>query len=43
MAKSTKDFLAGLAALADDLRRQIDADMDGWDVSPEAIAESATR
>ena len=39
MAKSTKDFLAGLAALADDLRRQIDADMDGWDVSPEAIAE----
>jgi predicted phage terminase large subunit-like protein len=39
MAKNTKEFLAGLTALADDLRRQIDADMDGWDVSPEAIAE----
>lgn len=39
MAKSTKEFLAGLAALADDLRRQIDASLDGWDVSPGAIAE----
>jgi predicted phage terminase large subunit-like protein len=39
MAKSSKEFLAGLAALAGDLRRQIDASLDGWDVSPEAIAE----
>lgn len=39
MAKSSKEFLANLAALADDLRRQIDASLDGWDVSPEAIAE----
>ncbi|WP_293222293.1 phage terminase large subunit [Ottowia sp.] len=39
MARNSKEFLAGLAALADDLRRQIDANLDGWDVSPEAIAE----
>lgn len=39
MAKSSKEFLAGLAAIADGLRRQIDANLDGWDMSPEAIAE----
>lgn len=39
MAKSSKEFLDGLAALADSLRRQIDADLDGWDVSPAAVAE----
>lgn len=39
MAKTSKEFLAGLVELADGLRRQIDASMDGWDVSPEAIAE----
>ena len=39
MARNSKEFLAGLAQLAEDLRRQIDADLDGWDVSPEAIAE----
>lgn len=39
MAKTSKEFLAGLVELADGLRRQIDANMDGWDVSPEAIAE----
>lgn len=39
MAKSSKEFLDGLASLADGLRRQIDANLDGWDVSPEAIAE----
>ncbi len=39
MAKSSKEFLDGLAALADGLRRQIDANLDGWDVSPQAIAE----
>lgn len=38
MAKSSKEFLDGLAALADGLRRQIDANLDGWDVSPTAIA-----
>ncbi|WP_394789088.1 phage terminase large subunit [Rhodoferax sp.] len=39
MAKTSKEFFDGLASLADSLRRQIDADLDGWDVSPEAIAE----
>lgn len=39
MAKNSKDFLAGLTALADDLRKQIDANLDGWDVSAEAIAQ----
>ncbi len=39
MAKSPKHFLADLASLADGLRRQIDANLDGWDMSPEAIAE----
>ena len=39
MAKSSKEFLDGLAALADGLRRQIDANLDGWDLSPLAIAE----
>nr|WP_315237696.1 phage terminase large subunit [uncultured Albidiferax sp.] len=39
MAKISKEFSDGLAALADSLRRQIDADLDGWDVTPEAIAE----
>lgn len=39
MAKSSKEFLSGLTALADDLRKQIDANLDGWDTSPAAIAE----
>ncbi|WP_182283165.1 phage terminase large subunit [Comamonas testosteroni] len=39
MAKNSKDFLAGLTALADDLRKQIDANLDGWDTDPAAIAE----
>lgn len=39
MAKTGKEFLDGLAELAEGLRRQIDADLDGWDISPEAIAE----
>lgn len=39
MAKNAKEFLAHLATLADELRRQIDANLDGWDVSPEAVAE----
>lgn len=38
MAKTSKEFLEGLAALAEGLRRQIDASLDGWDMSPEAIA-----
>ncbi|TYK76475.1 hypothetical protein FSY45_07495 [Comamonas sp. Z1] len=39
MAKNSKDFLAGLTALADDLRKQIDANLDGWDTNSAAIAE----
>ena len=39
MAKNSKEFLSGLTALADDLRKQIDANLDGWDTNPAAIAE----
>jgi conserved hypothetical protein len=39
VAKNSKEFIEGLAQLADDLRRQIDANLDGWDVSAAAIAE----
>lgn len=39
MAKGDKDFLAGIAALAETLRRQIDADTDSWSLAPEDIAE----
>lgn len=39
MAKSSKQFLDGLAELAESLRKQIDADLEGWDTTPEAIAE----
>lgn len=39
MAKSSKDFIESLSALADDLRKQIDANLDGWDNDPAAIAE----
>ena len=39
MAKTPKQFLEGIAALAEGLRRQIDANMEGWDLSPSAIAE----
>lgn len=39
MAKSSKQFLDGLAELAESLRKQIDADLDGWDITPEAVAE----
>lgn len=37
--KPNKDFLDGIAALAEGLRRQIDADTDGWELTSEAIAE----
>lgn len=43
MAKASKAFIDGLAELAESLRRQIDADLDGWDISPEAIAERRRR
>lgn len=43
MAKSSKEFLANIAALAETLRRQIDAGDDGWDLAPEAIAERRRR
>lgn len=39
MAKNSKTFLAGIAAIAEGLRRQIDADMAGWDITPMAVAE----
>ncbi|KLN57631.1 phage terminase large subunit [Variovorax paradoxus] len=39
MAKISKEFLDGLAELAGSLRRQVDAGLDGWEISPEAIAE----
>lgn len=39
MARTSKEFLAGLASLAEGLRKQIDANLDGWDVDPAAIAE----
>lgn len=39
MAKSSKDFLAGIAELAEGLRRQIDAGLDGWDLDALAVAE----
>lgn len=39
MAKSSKDFLAGIAELAEGLRRQIDAGLDGWDLDGLAVAE----
>lgn len=43
MAKNSKEFIEGLAQLADDLRRQIDANLDGWDVSAAAIAGRRRR
>ncbi|MGE4244226.1 phage terminase large subunit [Ramlibacter sp.] len=38
MAKN-KELLDGLAALAEALRRQIDANLEGWDIGHEAVAE----
>ena len=34
-----KQFLDGIAELAEGLRRQIDAGLDGWDITPEAVAD----
>ena len=39
MAKQSKEFLDSIAALAERMRRQVDADMDGWDMAPEAVAQ----
>lgn len=39
MAKRSKEFLDGLTELAEQLRRQIDANLDGWDLTPETVAE----
>jgi predicted phage terminase large subunit-like protein len=39
VAKTSKDFLQGIAELAETLRRQIDAGLDGWDIEPAAVAE----
>jgi predicted phage terminase large subunit-like protein len=43
VAKSSKEFLDNLAQLAESLRRQIDANLDGWDTTPEAVAERRRR
>ena len=43
MARSSKEFLDGLADLAESLRRQIDADLDGWSLEPADIAERRRR
>lgn len=39
VAKSSKEFLDGIASLAETLRRQVDANTDGWDLDPAAVAE----
>lgn len=39
MAKTSKAFLEGIAQLAEGLRRQIDANMDGWSLEPADVAE----
>lgn len=39
MAKTSKEFLEGLAQLAESLRRQVDATAEGWDLDPEAVAQ----
>lgn len=39
MAKTSKEFLDGIAQLAETLRRQVDASMDSWDLEPAAVAE----
>lgn len=39
MAKTSREFVDGIAALAESLRRQIDADLDGWAIDPASIAE----
>lgn len=39
MATNQKEFLANIAALAESLRRQIDADTDGWELGPEAVLQ----
>lgn len=38
MAKTSKDFLASIAHLAESLRQAVDADLDGWSLEPEDIA-----
>ena len=43
MAKTSKEFLDGLAALAESLRRQVDASTDGWSLEPADIAERRRR
>ena len=43
MARSSKEFLDGLADLAESLRRQIDADLDGWSLEAADIAERRRR
>ncbi len=43
MAKPNKEFLERLSALADSLRRQIDANLDGWDMSRRLSRSAAAK
>lgn len=43
MAKTSKAFLDGISELAEGLRRQIDANLDGWSLEPADIAERRRR
>lgn len=43
MAKNSKEFLDGIAALAEGLRQAVDADLDGWDIDPATIAHRRSR
>jgi predicted phage terminase large subunit-like protein len=43
MAKSSKDFLDGIAQLAESMRQRVDASLDGWSLEPEDIAERRRR
>jgi predicted phage terminase large subunit-like protein len=43
MAKTSKQFLDGLASLAETLRRQIDANLDGWDLTAQGIADRRAK
>jgi predicted phage terminase large subunit-like protein len=43
MAKGEKEFLLSIAAMAESLRKQAEASADGWDITPEAVAERRRR
>lgn len=43
MAKTSKEFLDGLAQLTEHLRRQVDANLDGWSLDPADVAHRRDR